>query len=178
MANERESPPGRSGLSEQIKQDGRQRIEEGKRTAAEHIETVAQALESARERLDQDQPTLAAYAGRMSTGVGNLATRLREGSLEDLLQDTRDLARRNPVLFLAGGVAIGFALSRFLKASASTDYTGAADYTGAQGPRVYAGGQDFAAGVDASGNESYASGEEDLGGSTATPGGSPRGAGG
>src|SRR5262245_31018207 len=128
MANERESPSDRSGLSEQLKQDGRQRIEEGKRSAADHIDSVAQALNSARERLDHDQPTLAAYAGRMSTGVGNLATRLRDGSLDDLLQDTRDLARRNPVLFLAGGVAIGFALSRFLKASASSDYTSEADY--------------------------------------------------
>jgi hypothetical protein len=168
MANERESPPGRSGLSEQIKQDGRQRIEEGKRTAADHIDSVAQALDSARERLDQDQPTLAAYAGRMSTGVGNLATRLRDGSLDDLLQDTRDLARRNPVLFIAGGVAIGFALSRFLKASASSGYTSEADYTRAQGPRPAVGSQDFAAAADASGNESYASGEEAFGGNART----------
>lgn len=129
MANERAPSPSTSGLADQIKQDGRQRIEQTKRTAADHIDTVAQALASAQERLDQDQPTLAAYAGSIATGVGNLATRLREGSMDDLLRDTRDLARRNPALFLAGGVAIGFALSRFLKASAAQDYTSEADYT-------------------------------------------------
>src|SRR5262245_1147239 len=119
MANERASSSSTSDLTEQLKQDGRQRIEQTKQTAAEHVETVAQALASAKERLEHDQPTLAEYAGRIATGVGNLATRLREGSMDDLLGDTRDLARRNPALFLAGSVALGFALSRFLKSSAA-----------------------------------------------------------
>ena len=49
--------------------------------------------------------------------VGNLATRLREGSIDELVDDTRALARRNPGLFIAGGLVAGFVLARFVKAS-------------------------------------------------------------
>jgi exonuclease VII small subunit len=102
------------GLGQRLKQDGKQTLEQRKRSAADHINDIAQALERAASQLDDP---LASYANRAALGVGNLATRLREGSIDDLLEDTRRLARRNPALFLAGGVAIGFALSRFIKAS-------------------------------------------------------------
>ena len=55
---------------------------------------------------------------RLSSTVGNLATRLREGTIDDLVDDTRSFARRNPALFIAAGVVAGFALARFVKASA------------------------------------------------------------
>ena len=61
MANEPGSTSGSGGLADQIKQDGRERIQQTRRTAAEHVESLAQALESARDRLDEGQPTLAAY---------------------------------------------------------------------------------------------------------------------
>jgi exonuclease VII small subunit len=102
------------GLGQRLKQDGRQTLEQRKRSAADHINDIAQALERAAAQLEEP---LASYTNRAALGVGNLATRLREGSIDDLVEDTRQLARRNPVLFLAGGVAIGFALSRFIKAS-------------------------------------------------------------
>ena len=37
--------------------------------------------------------------------------------MDELIRDTRYLARREPGLFLAGSVALGFAISRFFKAS-------------------------------------------------------------
>ena len=36
----------------------------------------------------------------------------------DLVGDAREFAHRNPGLFIAGGVAAGFLLARFVKASA------------------------------------------------------------
>jgi hypothetical protein len=107
-----------SGLTQRLKRDSREKIESGKRSAAAHIEELAHAIDHAGTRLDQNEPTLAAYAGQIAAGVGKLATRLREDSLDDLLEETRRLARRNPALFLAGGVVLGIAASRFLKASA------------------------------------------------------------
>lgn len=121
MENELESSS-RSGLTDRLKQDGKQKIESGKRSAADQIDEVAQAIDRAGAQLDESQPTLAAYAGQIASGVGNLATRLREGSLDDILEDTRQLARRNPALFLMGGVALGVVLSRFLKASGERAY--------------------------------------------------------
>lgn len=107
-----------SGLTARLKRDGRQKLESSKRSAAAHVEEVAHAIDRAGAQLDQNEPTLAAYAGQIAAGVGKLATRLREDSIDDLLDETRRLARRNPALFLAGGVMLGIAASRFLKASA------------------------------------------------------------
>jgi hypothetical protein len=108
----------KTGISERIKQDSKQKIENTKRSAADQIDQVAQALTRAGEELNQSQPTIANYASQFASSVSNFATRLREGNMDELISDTRELARRNPGLFLAGGVALGFALSRFLKASA------------------------------------------------------------
>jgi hypothetical protein len=118
MENRREavSTPSR-GLTDRLRQDGRQQLESRKRVAADQIDELAHALERAGEQLDQNQPTLAGYANQIASGVSNLATRLREGSVEELLDDARQAARRNPGLFLLGGFAVGVALARFLKAS-------------------------------------------------------------
>jgi hypothetical protein len=117
MANDQPSSTHDGGLAERLRRDSRERIESGKRSAADHIQEVAQALDRAGAHLDQNEPTLAAYASQIAGSVGNLATKLRDGSLEELLEDTRVLARRNPTLFIAGGVVLGIALSRFLRAS-------------------------------------------------------------
>jgi hypothetical protein len=66
----------------------------------------------------QNQESLAAYAGQLAGSMKNLADSLRQRNLDELVNDTQQLARSNPTLFLMGSVAVGIALSRFLKASA------------------------------------------------------------
>jgi hypothetical protein len=117
MENERGSlTESARGLTDRLRSDGRQQIESRKRLAADQIEEVASALSRAGEQLES-QPTLASYANQIAGSVSNLATRLRDGSIEELIDDTRQIARRNPGLFLLGGFAVGVALARFLKAS-------------------------------------------------------------
>ncbi|MFO7305892.1 MAG: hypothetical protein C0P74_010265 [Gammaproteobacteria bacterium] len=118
MANrERTLGSGKPGITERIKQDGREKIESTKRSAADRIEQLARVLTRAGEELSQTQPTMAHYASQLGSGVSKLAARVREGEIDDLIEDTRELARRNPGLFLAGSALLGFALARFLKAS-------------------------------------------------------------
>ena len=121
MANEFESTSSgrKGGVTDRIKEDGKQRIESTKRSAAEQIEQVANVISRAGSDLGDGQPRLANYANQAADRVNAFATRLREGSIEDLIEDTRDLARRNPGLFILGGVALGIVVSRFLKSSAS-----------------------------------------------------------
>jgi hypothetical protein len=114
---QRREPVSTTRLSDRLRQDGRQQIENRKRVAADQIDELAHALGRAGEQLDQSQPTLAAYANQIASGVSNLATRVRDGSLDELIDDARQVARRNPGLFLLGGFAVGVALARFLKAS-------------------------------------------------------------
>jgi hypothetical protein len=106
------------GFAQRLKEDGRRTLEQRKRSAAERVDGIAQAIERSGAQFSETEPTLADLASRLAGTVGNLATRLREGSMDELLDETRSLARRNPGLFIAGGVVAGFALARFVKASA------------------------------------------------------------
>lgn len=107
-----------ANLKQRIKQDGKDKIETGKRAAADQIAEIADAIDLAGAQLDQSQPTLANYATQLASSVGTLATRLREDSIEDLYSDMRQLASRHPGMFLLGSAAIGLVAARFMKASA------------------------------------------------------------
>lgn len=104
-----------SALKDRIKEDGKQRIEQGKRTAAEQMEGIADAIGAAGSRLGESQPTLAGYAAKLADGVGDVATRLRDGNIEDLYRDVRRLATQHPGMFLLGSAAVGLAIARFMK---------------------------------------------------------------
>jgi hypothetical protein len=106
------------GFAQRLKEDGRRTLEQRKRSAAERVDGIAQALQRSGAQFSETEPTLADLASRLAGTVGNLATRLREGSIDELVDETRVLARRNPGLFIAGGVVAGFMLARFVKASA------------------------------------------------------------
>lgn len=109
-------------FAERLKRDGRERLESGKSSAAGRIEAIANAIDGTAERLQEQDPTLAQYAGRLAQGIGGIANRLREGNLEELVAQTRQLAARQPTLFLAGGFILGLALARFLKVSTTDSY--------------------------------------------------------
>lgn len=112
------------GFGQRLKEDGRQTLEQRKRSAADRVDGIAQAIERTGAQFSENEPTLADLANRLAGTVGNLATRLREGSIDDLVDDTRAFARRNPGLFILGGVLAGFALARFVKASAQRPVVG------------------------------------------------------
>ncbi len=105
------------GFTQRLKEDGRRTLEQRKRSAAGRVEEIAQAIGRTGAQFSDNEPTLADLANRLASTVGNFATRLREGSIDDLVADTRAFARRNPGLFIAGGLLAGFALARFVKAS-------------------------------------------------------------
>jgi hypothetical protein len=119
-----------SGFAQRLKEDGRQTLEQRKRSAADRVDGIAQAIERTGAQFVENEPTLADLANRLAGTVGNLATRLREGSIDDLVEDTRTFARRNPWLFILGGVVAGFALARFVKASAQRRPGSEADVPG------------------------------------------------
>ncbi len=117
-----------ANIKQRIKQDGKEKIESGKRAAADQIAEIADAIDLAGSQLDQSQPTLANYATQLANSVGTLATRLREDSIEDIYRDMRQLATRHPGMFLLGSAAIGLVAARFMKASAEE-----ASYAGSEG---------------------------------------------
>lgn len=114
-------------MKRRLQQDGKDKIESGKRAAADQIAEIADAIDMAGAQLDQSQPTLANYASRLADGVGGLATRLRDDSIEDLYRDIRQVATRHPGMFLLGSAAVGLVIARFMKATGEEAYAADSD---------------------------------------------------
>jgi len=103
-------------------------------TAADQIEALAQGAKSLISEIeDKDTLGMSDYLTDMAESMTDLAGNLRGKSAEQLLHDAADLARSNPGLFIAGSIALGFGLSRFLKAGSSTAATVTASHDPAAG---------------------------------------------
>ncbi|QVW21282.1 hypothetical protein KJF94_15300 [Pseudomonas hormoni] len=99
-------------------------------TAADQIEALAKGAKSVVSELEsKDTLGMSDYLADMADSMSGLAGNLRGKSAEQLLHDGAELARNNPALFIAGSIALGFGLSRFLKAGSApaTTVTGSRD---------------------------------------------------
>lgn len=125
-----------ANVASDVKRRGEQQFDSQKHAAADQAKSLAGVVEQAAENLrEQDQQSLAQYAGQLAESMKSFADSLKSRSTDDLLRDTQDLARKNPVLFALGSVAVGVALSRFFKASTDRagqqrDFYPPAEYTG------------------------------------------------
>jgi hypothetical protein len=86
-----------TSVADAMRQSAQQLREQGKEGAAKPMENVAQRVERA-------------------------GSWLRESDGDRILRDVEDFGRRQPMAVIAGGMAVGFALSRLLKASSSKRY--------------------------------------------------------
>ena len=108
-----------SATLEDAKAQGAEHYENLRDLATDQIDTLVDGAQSAASALEgKDSLGLSQYLTQLATGLGSFADQVRDKSAEDLLHKGAQLARDNPALFLAGSVAIGFGLSRFLRASA------------------------------------------------------------
>jgi len=90
-------------------------------TAADQIEALARGAQSVVSEIrTNDTFGMSDYLADMADSMSSLAGKLRSKSAEELLHDGADLARDNPGLFIVGSIAVGFGLSRFLKAGTAT----------------------------------------------------------
>jgi hypothetical protein len=105
----------RGRLSGQVDQRSTQA---GKRIGetASDVRTIAEQLRS------QGNEAPANLAEQVAGQVERVGDYLKDASGDRLLRDVEDFARRQPMLVTAAGVALGFAASRFLKASSSRRY--------------------------------------------------------
>lgn len=85
-------------------------------SAADDVRSVAQELRA------QGKDTPARYAEQAANRAQKLGQRLQDASGDELLSDVEDFARRNPWAVAAGGLALGLAASRMLKASSGERY--------------------------------------------------------
>jgi ElaB/YqjD/DUF883 family membrane-anchored ribosome-binding protein len=92
-----------------------------KMRGVEAMQGFARAIDSAAAQLEQQSPRIARSVREAAHQVEGLSNNISNRSVDELLKAATDLARRQPMLFIGGAVAAGFALSRFLKSSANGD---------------------------------------------------------
>jgi hypothetical protein len=83
---------------------------------AQDIRTVAEELR----KRDRDAP--AKVAEQVADGTERVAQYLRDADGDRILSDIENIGRRRPWAVIAGGLALGFLASRFLKASSTERY--------------------------------------------------------
>jgi hypothetical protein len=108
-----------AGLADKARSAAKDTLEDMKDSVASRADRVADAVERGSERASEQEPTLAGHVSHLADGMHRLAGRLRDRSISELLADAQLLARRHPVLFVVGSLALGVAAARFMKASSA-----------------------------------------------------------
>ena len=113
---------------DKAKSIGREQLESGKDTASGQAEKVANVIQQAASQLQENNlRSLADYTSEIGTTIKSFSDGLQNRSVDDLVTDIRDMARRNPTAFVLGSVVIGIGISRFFKASAERRHEGSND---------------------------------------------------
>ncbi len=102
----------------------REQLDQRSSQAAEQINEQASDLRTVGESLRQQGKDGPARAADRLAGYGEkVGGYLRDKDSDTLLSDAEDFGRRRPWAVAAGGLLLGFAASRFLKASSSKRYS-------------------------------------------------------
>lgn len=101
----------------------RQQLDSRSTEAGEKAAASAEDLRSVGEELrNQGKETPAKLADRAAERTEQVGSYLRDSDSDKLLSDIEDFGRRQPLAVLAGGVVVGMAAARFLKASSRSRY--------------------------------------------------------
>jgi hypothetical protein len=107
----------------QAKSKAREQLDQRSTQAGEKVSSTAGDLRSISEELrKQGKETPAKLADNAAQRVEKLGGYLKDSDSDRMVRDLEDLGRKQPLAVMLGGVAVGFALSRFLKASSSKRY--------------------------------------------------------
>jgi hypothetical protein len=117
----------------QAKERLRKQVDQRSTQVGERVGSTAQDVRSVADELrkqGKDQP--AKLAEQAADRVERVGGYLKESDADRILGDVEDFGRSKPWAVVLGGLALGFAASRFLKASSSRRYEqirGDAGYT-------------------------------------------------
>ena len=115
-------------------QRARELAEEQKSAAAQQIEDVARTVDEAAAAVERALPQAAPYVRQAASTVRAASSALRDRSVDDLIDMATDFARRRPAAVTSLSLFAGFAIARFLKASADRRETGSQGRSGKRQP--------------------------------------------
>ncbi len=103
----------------------REQVDQRSTEAGEKVSGTAADLRAVGEELrNQGKETPAKVAEKAAERTEQLGSYLSESDADRILADIEDFGRRQPLAVLAGGLVVGIAAARFLKASSRNRYQG------------------------------------------------------
>ena len=87
--------------------------------SAGQIDMLAKALHRTSE--DMSDSMAAPYIEKAADALDRMSGSVRDASFADAVRSTESFARREPLLFLGGALALGLLAARFIKSSAHRD---------------------------------------------------------
>jgi len=105
-------------LTDQVRQQATSQLASQKERAVDALETVALLLHQAGEHAQQQDKTLIAnYVDKAAQQVGSFSESIAQQDVTQLVETTKEYARREPMLFVGGALVAGFLGARFLRSS-------------------------------------------------------------
>lgn len=89
---------------------------QAKTAAADEVKDVASALRTAAEEMRTGSAQERTFS-QIAEGLADASDAMRDKDLGEMVSAVSDFARRNPMVFLGSAALIGFAATRFAKAS-------------------------------------------------------------
>jgi len=97
--------------------------ERQKKAGAQQVDRFAKVVDSAADELGKEMPNAAEYVHAAASRLRGGAEILNQRSVGELIADFDQFTRRQPIAVFGAAMLAGFALSRFLKSSASEGET-------------------------------------------------------
>ena len=102
-----------------LKTEAVERTQSAKESVAEEVSGLASVLRNAADELRSGSPQERTL-GQIANGLADASEAIRDKDLGEIVHSVSDFARRNPAMFLGASVLLGFAATRFVKASSGS----------------------------------------------------------
>jgi hypothetical protein len=116
-------------LIDNVKERANAQIDTQKSRATDTLGVIANAVRGTTEQLRNEQhDVIAQYIENAANQLDRVSATLRGKDANALLADARQLARRQPALFIGSSFVVGLLAARFLKSSARANGSRSGDY--------------------------------------------------
>ena len=132
-----------TGLADQAARTAEAQASSVMTKTGETLDQVARVIRDAGQGLREERPEIAGFADTAAERVQEASAYLREHDPREVIDATQDYARRQPIVVVAGALALGLLAGRFLRSgqrpAAETDMA-TASTSSPRGGRKSAGG--------------------------------------
>ena len=106
-------------VAKEATREGQAQVDQYRNVAAQKVDTIAESVKAAAAKLQEgDAGQWSSQIAGMADSMAKFAQGLREKSADEVMHDMNRLARENPAIFVGSAVAIGFGLTRLMRATA------------------------------------------------------------